>query len=535
MPDQASPTIDTILFDFASAAFAKVVDTLGLRGRQVGEPTPFQNDQKALVGYIHAIYDLLFSTTGAEATRKILGELLQTTEAKYQDAPVYFEFLRVLPIPILGSDQVSLLSRKTLEVELALKTKEAEQAQVLLKQKEELEKSNQQLVQKEQELAVANQELEKEKEEISAEKNKLAVILGGITDGVIGLDLSRRVLTFNTAAEKMTGLHAADVIGKPIEQVFRVFDQLDELKPVEYCPLRTDGFEGVVFSQQALRLMSSNGKEVFVNMTNGQIKESTRVNLGCICTIHDVTQERQLEEMKLDFVSMAAHELRTPLTSIRGYLSVFMQENKDKFSTDQTMFLNRIEISTQQLMALIENLLNVSKIERGVFKVDIAPMDWVPFVRQTVEDTKNRAKERGLSLEFVEPLQKMPSVAADKLRIGEVINNLLSNAVAYTQSGGRIRVWVEVIGEEVVTYVQDTGEGIPAGAIPHLFTKFFRVSGKLEQGSKGTGLGLYISKKIVDMHKGKIVAESEVGRGSTFSVYLPIAKESDEKKQENIQ
>ncbi|OGY28929.1 MAG: hypothetical protein A3F33_03300 [Candidatus Woykebacteria bacterium RIFCSPHIGHO2_12_FULL_43_10] len=356
---------------------------------------------------------------------------------------------------------------------------------------------------------------------ISAERNKLAVALASIADGVIGVDMERRIVIFNRAAEEMTGYNSEEVLNKKIEEVLILSEKENPVTPDIYCPIRVDAFEGVVYNNDDIKLKGNN-KESVVNITSGKIKEALEVNLGCLLTLHDVTKEKQLEEMKLDFVSMAAHELRTPLTSIRGYLSVYLEDYGKGLNEEQKMFLNRMYISTQQLVSLVENLLGVSKIERGVFKVDPGPLDWVKSVRQIVADFKNRADEKKISLNFIEPTQKLPMVKADGLRINEVLSNLLSNAIAYTESGGKVDVWSELGDNSVVTHVKDTGHGIPKEAMPKLFTKFFRVWGKLEMGSKGTGLGLYISKSIVEAHGGKIWVVSELGKGSTFSFSLPI-------------
>lgn len=363
--------------------------------------------------------------------------------------------------------------------------------------------------------------LKRDREVISAERNKFAVVIAGISDAVIAVDLHQNVVIFNATAEKLTELSAQEVLGKPISSIIRIFDEDHELASSDYCPIRTDEFEGVVFNKKNVKLTCVNGKNLYVDLLAGKIKEAISVDLGCILTLHDISKEKSLEEMKLDFVSMAAHELRTPLTSLKGYLSVFKHDNKDMFNDEQMMFINRMEISASQLSSLVENLLSVSRIERGAFTVSTEMLDWVETVKEAVNEIVDRAKDKKLELEFTEPDEPIPNVAADKLRMNEVLINLLANAVSYTQPGGTITVWVEQRGNEVVTHVKDTGQGIPQEALPHLFIKFFRVSGVLESGSKGTGLGLYISKAIVEMHHGKIWAESEVGRGSTFSFSLP--------------
>jgi signal transduction histidine kinase len=233
--------------------------------------------------------------------------------------------------------------------------------------------------------------------------------------------------------------------------------------------------------------------------------------------------------MKLDFVSMAAHELRTPLTSIRGYLSVLQEEIGEKLDRDQRSFLDKAFISSSQLAALVENLLSVSRIERGALKVQAEPSEWNPIVKEIFNNFTNLAQEKNVTLSL-KTEEDLPSVMVDKFRISEVVSNLIANALQYTKPSGTVEVTTKKDKEGVLTQVRDTGQGIPASAIPKLFTKFFRVSGVLEQGSKGTGLGLYISKAIIDMHQGKIWVESELGKGSTFSFIVPLAKEGTEPK-----
>ncbi|MFA5932905.1 MAG: ATP-binding protein [Microgenomates group bacterium] len=351
--------------------------------------------------------------------------------------------------------------------------------------------------------------------------NKLALILSAIQDAVIALDPKGNIVLFNPAAEKLTGATFSEVQNKPISQIIKIYQSNTELTPAQYCGINQPN---ALFQKEELKLISFKNKQAVVNFTASQIKGGDTADLGCILTMHDVTEAKSFEAMKLDFVSMAAHELRTPLTSIKGYLSVFMSESKGKFTDDQNTFLTRISISTEQLLALVENLLNVSKIERGIFNVNTVSADWVELVAQTVDQFAERAKEKNLEYTFTKPTEKIPKLMVDKLRIVEVISNLLSNAINYTAPGGKIKINIKLSPDKnsVVTSVTDTGEGIPKEAQPHLFTKFFRVSGKLEMGSKGTGLGLYISREITEMHHGKIWVESEVGKGSTFSFSLPI-------------
>lgn len=360
-------------------------------------------------------------------------------------------------------------------------------------------------------------------DELSSEKNKLALTLANTTDGVIAVDLQGKISLMNTAMELLTGYNKTEAFGKSVEEIVTLYDDEKIIPFSEYCPTVKNERGEIKFIQKNIRMKGKETEEKFINLASGHITEGAKTNLGWILTFHDVTEEHYLEQMKLDFVSMAAHELRTPLTSIRGYLSLFLNENKNKFDATQSMFLNRVQFSTTQLLALIENLLSVSKIERGIFSVQTKSTDWVSLVKNTLEEFVGRANDKKITLTFEQPATSIGRVMVDPLRITEVITNLLANAINYTSEGGTVRVWLDEKDSSVITHIKDTGEGIPAEAITHLFKKFFRVSGVLEQGSKGTGLGLFIAKSIIDMHKGNIWVESELGKGSTFNFSVPIA------------
>lgn len=356
----------------------------------------------------------------------------------------------------------------------------------------------------------------------AAERNKLLVVLSSMSDAVIAVDLNSNIVIFNRAAKHLTGFDETEVLGKPINNLMKILDQGRELSVQEYTRYRSDGYEGITFDKRNLVLIARNNKQSQINLITSQISEGRSTNLGSILTLHDVTAEVQLEKMKLDFVSIAAHELRTPLTVIQGYLQVFFDEGKGKFSPEQMMFLDRINISTRKLSELIENLLNVSQIERHALTFKPESMDWVHNIESVITDFQNNALQKRIALNFIRPLSEVPKIYTDKLRINEALSNLIGNALNYTPTGGVVKVWIDVTDTDVITHIQDTGPGIPPEALPHLFTKFFRVQGALERGSKGTGLGLYISKAIIEMHHGRIWANSEVGRGSTFSFALPI-------------
>lgn len=348
------------------------------------------------------------------------------------------------------------------------------------------------------------------------------------TDPIIVLNRMLEIKYVNRAAENFTGVKSMDSMGQKIYQFIRFYDKSNnEIVPSVYAPIRTQTAPGRIFSHSEVKIISSINKQGFADVSVYQPELGEAIDVSCVILFQDKTREKQLEAMKLDFVSMAAHELRTPLTSIKGYISVFIKENENKLTPDQMMFVTRINTSTQQLAGLVENLLSVSRVERGAMNLHTQIVDWAANVKSQVETFEHRADEKRIKLTFIPPKDKIPSVQVDLVRINEVLNNLVSNALNYTEPMGKIDVWIEHKEDLIYTHVKDTGKGIPKEALTRLFEKFFRVQGgPAEQASKGNGLGLYLSKAIVELHKGKIWAESEgAGKGSMFSFSLPAVTE----------
>ncbi|MDQ3239036.1 MAG: ATP-binding protein, partial [bacterium] len=368
-------------------------------------------------------------------------------------------------------------------------------------------------------------ELHSEKETIAAERNKLKLIISGITEAVIAVDLNQNIVTFNSTAETITGFKEIEVLNQPIDQVITFYQDETKISIEEYC-LKDNSTTDTIKKWNKIILKVA-GKEIPINLISGKIPDGNSINLSTIITIHDTSSEKQLEDMKLDFVSMAAHELRTPITSIRGYTSVLEEEIKSvdiKEKTDWLSLLSRVSISSEQLLALVENLLNVTKIEEGVMTITSSPINWSQCLFEVVDSLNENARNKKIKL-ILEPVDKSVIASVDKMRINEVTINLISNAINYTPEGGTVTISSKLSDDVnfIETSVKDNGQGIPIKSQTHLFEKFFRVSGPLEQGSKGNGLGLYISKSIVTMHGGKIWVISDQGKGADFKFTVPVA------------
>lgn len=239
-----------------------------------------------------------------------------------------------------------------------------------------------------------------------------------------------------------------------------------------------------------------------------------------VLTLVDRTSTYDVSEQDLDFIAFAAHELRGPITVIRGYLDVLDDELSDVLQEDQHELFRRLVVSANRLSGYINNILNTSRYDRRHLKVHLVE-DTVPAIYETIRDDmelRASSQNRILSVNFPPDL---PTIAADRASISEVMGNLIDNAIKYSNEGGAINVTAVTKGDFVEVSVQDFGIGMPGNVVSNLFQKFYR-SHRSRETVSGTGIGLYISKAIVESHGGTISVRSEEGKGSTFTAALPI-------------
>lgn len=395
---------------------------------------------------------------------------------------------------------------------------------LLEQQRYQLDQNATLLLRRDLDLREMNDQLEDQKETAISERNKLQLVLSGITDGVLAVDSQQKIILVNSAAEKIIGKLASSLIGVHLNDALQLFNETGETLPMEaYCPPITADKSNNIKEFENLKLIQQTGQTKFVNLVTGKMRGGLGINLGHILTFHDLTAEKELEKMKLDFVSMAAHELRTPLTTILGYLKFLQKEpTLTKLNSDENEYVENAFASALRLNKLIESLLVVSKIEQGNLNIHPHPTDLKQLIEKMLPEISGLTKTKNLEFKLKIPDQ-IPKVIGDEIPLEEVISNLVGNAVNYTTVGS-ISINIEVGTENVTLSVQDTGAGIPEHSLPHLFTKFFRAKGDLQAGPKGTGLGLYISKKIIDELHGEIGVHSQVSQGSTFFFSIPIAK-----------
>ena len=352
---------------------------------------------------------------------------------------------------------------------------------------------------------------------IESQRERLEVILNTTTESIFAIDDEANVLLANKAAENLVQGTAKDLIGKNLHDIFGWQHGMQ--------PFTVNYKEPQIKAYENLQYIDNDGTKRYVKLIVAPVHEDLQAGrTHAIVTIHDETSSHELENMKSDFVSMAAHELRTPLTAVRGYLEM-ASSKEQKHEADSVVFVDKALKNVNELNGLINNLLDVTRIERGTLVLNLEKVDLAECIVHAVEDTRFFADDRKVSLSYEGP-HEGKFVVGDLIALREIIINLLTNAIKYTQPGGSVEVSLDETESGYSVKVKDTGIGMSKEAQKYLFNKFYRVHGGLESGSNGTGLGLYIAKSIAERHSGTISVESEEGQGSTFTLTLPGFSES---------
>ena len=336
--------------------------------------------------------------------------------------------------------------------------------------------------------------------------------IDSLYDPVIITDAAGAVAKLNPAAEELFGAEAANV-GKPVGEIARdsripvaVAEALSSQRPVageeaaSVLPLDVDGTE------RAFRLRTTPMRD-----DEGRL-------LGAVSLLEDITHLREIDRLKSEFIATASHELRTPLTSVQMAVHLLLEGATGGLTEKQRELLQACKEDCERLERLMRDLLDLSRIEAGKHMPQLVPTRVSALVAASADPLRAQAEAKGLSL-AAEVSPDLPFVLADPAQIERVLTNLLSNALRHTDPGGTIRVTAVRRQGHVAVSVRDTGHGIPPEYLAHIFEKFIRVP---DAPSGDAGLGLAISKRIVEAHGGKIVAQSEVGRGTTFTFTLPI-------------
>ncbi len=343
---------------------------------------------------------------------------------------------------------------------------------------------------------------------LQQEQARLRGILTSVTDGIIAVDDKGRVALINPQAAELLGV-SSEVVGAALEELPLPADMIGLFTE---CLERNQICSADFQTPQAKRHLVTQVAPIRAGEDGGW---------GAVAVVRDITAARRLDEMRRQFISDASHEIRTPLTSIGGFAAAIADGTADT-PEERTRSASLIVREVERLTRLVNELLNLSRIESGAIKLQLEAVDLLELIEAAVESFGGQAEERRVRLKVELPAD-LPHVRADPDRIYQVIVNLLSNALRFNRRGEEIAISAETGNGFIKVGIKDNGPGIPADQLPRIWERFHRADSSRARQDGGTGLGLAIVRSLVEAHGGKVSAESEVGKGSTFSFTLPIA------------
>lgn len=363
-----------------------------------------------------------------------------------------------------------------------------------------------------------------------AERQHTETILHSLRDAVIVTDPFNELTLANASAARLLGFDQSESTHKPIEDIVKDDELRRMIKEVRQSGMLSKQRHIEHSMQPAAGTQGGSAPasfDVTIACLPPRVPSGAAKEVGGVVTIlRDITREKEISQMKSDFVSQASHELRTPIASINAYVEMLLDAEAQDETTKQE-FYSIIKGEAERLSRMIDNMLNISRIEAGIVSVDRSEVDFAKVIREVIETMQPQAKAKNIMLlERIGPL--IYTAEADRDMMHQVILNLVSNAIKYTPEGGRATVAVEMDdnSRSILVSVQDTGLGIPPEAMDKVFGKFFRIE-SYKRMAKGTGLGLNLVKHIVEtVHHGQVGVSSQVGMGSRFWFTVPFEFQS---------
>ena len=349
-------------------------------------------------------------------------------------------------------------------------------------------------------------QLETTLRQVEEERNKLDTLFQHMADGMVAFDSDGMLLQFNAAAEEM--------LDRKLDESLRYTDVFPEVQVRQ---------EDVALDGRSIEIDYAAGPR-FLKIYFAPIRLGAE-GKGLMAVLHDVTEQRKLDDSRREFVANVSHELRTPLTNVRGYAETLM--SADDIDRDiQMRFLGVISSEADRMTRIVKDLLTLTRLDYNRMEMHMQRMDLRELGQKAAAAMEGQAKNQGLTLTCDLPAE-MPAVTGDPERIQQVIINIITNAIKYNKPQGSIAITGGVEADQVFLRVEDTGIGVPKADLERLFERFYRVDKARSRESGGTGLGLAIAKQIVETHGGRIGFDSEYGKGSIVTLYLPRAKEDE--------
>jgi PAS domain S-box-containing protein len=356
------------------------------------------------------------------------------------------------------------------------------------------------------------------------EASRSRAILESVADGVVVTDASMQINLFNASAERILDLKAEDVLGKSLDTFIGLFGSAGQVwrETILRWTQSPEAFQsGETYAEQ---IDLDNGRVAAVNMAPVFFRDEF---LATVSIFRDITQDVQVDRLKSEFVANVSHELRTPMTSIKGYVEIMLMGAAGELNVQQRHFLEIVKGNTERLNVLVNDLLDISRIEAGRVVLSLQSLDLREITAEVFSDLQRRSRQENKPMTFrLYAPQDLPRVQGDAVRIRQVLSNLISNGYNYTPEAGEIIVRMATENGDLRVDIQDNGIGIDPRNHTRIFERFYRGEDPLVLATAGTGLGLAISKILVEMHRGRIWFQSSGirGEGSVFSITLPVIK-----------
>lgn len=351
------------------------------------------------------------------------------------------------------------------------------------------------------------------------EKDKLATVLESIGDGVFVLDEQQRILIVNETTEQISGFSRDELVGQHYFEKLKFVFEKDHTENIAFIDrVYREGIKTDMTNHTLL--LTKGGGQVSVADSAAPLKNESGVVIGVVVVFRDVSEERKVERMKDEFISLASHQLRTPLTAAKWVSARLLKPKTGPLNEEQSEMVQDIQESMDRLIVLVNDLLDISRIESGRIEVEPTQLNVTSLVESVTKELASLFEQKDQSL-GLEMGSNIPEITSDPKLVRQVILNLLTNASKYTPEKGKVTVGMEAGEGSIILRVSDTGVGIPLNQQEHIYERFFRASNVTQDGNEGTGLGLYLVKQVTDLLGGQVRFESAEGKGTTFWVTLP--------------
>jgi PAS domain S-box-containing protein len=405
-------------------------------------------------------------------------------------------------------DQFNKMTTEVLKAKQELEIKVRSRTKELLVANEELQGSK---------TAMLNilEDAEMEKSRAEEQRNKIEIIINSIGDAVIVTDQGGHIIMFNPAAGNMLQISEKS-IKKKFDQIINfTTPKKKELLIEEFIELEENTF---TVNRAVLKDDKQNR---FFDINSSKFRDTAKDVLGTVIVIRDITRNVEIENMKSEFVSVASHQLRTPLSAIRWFLEMMLAGDLGSINDEQKEVLTDTLESNKRMIYLVNDLLNVSRLEDAKLNVEPQPTDLKALLNSIIKESESIATKKNIEIDL-SAVADIPEINIDASLIGQVLQNLFSNAVKYSLNNTTVSVELKVKEQDIYLAITDQGHGIPIAQQKRIFEKFFRATNAIKMETEGTGLGLYIAKMLVELSDGHIGFLSEEGKGSTFYFTLPL-------------